>query len=183
MMIDVILSTIENEEQRSELSEFYQKYRKRLYSIALSKLHNEFDAEDTVQEAFSQIADKPEKFFEIPPNKRVAYVDVMVRNISMKMFNAKSKEPIEPLDYYDLNIETVSLEDFLLGKISRDEIMSFIRQLPTKQRNVLILCCLLGFSIDETAEQLNISVKAASQLLRVARKTVRKFIDERNNQQ
>ena len=177
-----IFAAIENEEQRNELSIFYEQHKKRLYSIALSKLHNEFDAEDAVQEAFSQIADKPEKFFEIPPNKRVAYVDVMVRNISMKMFNAKSKEQIEPLDYY-LNIETVSLEDFLLGKISRDEIMSFIRQLPTKQRNVLILCCLLGFSIDETAAQLNISVKAASQLLRVARKTVRKFIDERNNQQ
>lgn len=182
MMIEAILSTIENDEQRNEISEFYKTYKKRLYSIALSKLHNEFDAEDAVQNAFSQIADKPEKFFEISPNKRVAYVDVMVRNISMKMFNAKSKEQIEPLDY-DLYIETVSLEDFLLGKISRDEIISFIRQLPTKQRNVLILCCLLGFSIDETAEQLNISVKAASQLLTVARKTVRKFIDERNNQQ
>lgn len=182
MMIDAILSTIENEEQRNELSVFYQKYYKRLYSIALSKLHNEFDAEDAVQEVFSHIADKPEKFFKISQNKRVAYVDVMVRNISMKMFNSKSKEQIESLDN-DLIIETVSLEDFLLGNISRDEIMSFIRQLPTKQRNVLILCCLLGFSIDETAVQLNISVKAASQLLRVARKAVRKFIEERNNQQ
>ena len=66
-----MVSTIENEEQRSELSVFYQKYYKHLYSIALSKLHNEFDAEDAVQNAFSQIADKPEKFFEISPNKRV----------------------------------------------------------------------------------------------------------------
>lgn len=181
-MIDFIFSTIENEEQRNELAVFYEKYNKRLYLIALSKIHNEMDAEDAVQEVFSEIANKPEKFFELPPNRRIAYVDVMVRNISMKMFNAKSKEQIEPLDY-DLNIETVTLEDFFWGKISRDEIMSFIRQLPTKQRNVLILCCLLGFSIDETAAQLNISVNAVSQLLRVARKTVRKFIDERSNKQ
>lgn len=181
-MIDAILSSIENKEQRSELAVFYEKYKKRLYSIALSKVHNKTDAEDAVQEVFSAIADKPEKFFELPQNRRIAYVDVMVRNISMKMFNAKSKEPIEPLDY-DFDTETVSLEDHLLDKISKDEIILCINQLPVKQRSVLILRCLIGYSIDETAEQLNISVMAANRLLTVARRTIRKFIDERNNQQ
>ena len=116
-MIDFILSTIENEEQRNELAEFYEKYKKRLYSIALSKIHNEQDAEDAVQEVFSEIANKPEKFFELPPNRRIAYVDVMVRNISMKMFNAKSKEPIEPLTD-DFDAETISLrsEERRVGK-------------------------------------------------------------------
>ena len=148
----------------------------------MSKLHDRSEAEDAVQEVFSQIADKPERFFELPPNRRIAYVDVMVRNISMKMFNAKSKEPIEPLDH-DLDTETVSLEDHLLDKISKDEIISCINQLPVKQHSVLILRCLIGYSIDETAEQLNISVMAANRLLTTARRSIRKFIDERNDQQ
>lgn len=181
-MIDFILSTIENEEQRSELAIFYEKYKKRLYSIALSKLHNEIDAEDAVQEVFSQIADKPDKFFELPQNKRVAYVDVMVRNISMKMFKAKNKEPIEPLDD-DFDVEIVSLDDNLMDKISYDEVMSCVNRLPTMQRNVLIMRCLVGLSIDETSQRLNISVTAANKHLTLARKAVRKFIDERNSQQ
>lgn len=61
-MIDAVLLNIENEEQRNELAIFYEKYKKRLYSIALSKIHNEIDAEDAVQEVFSDIADKPEIF-------------------------------------------------------------------------------------------------------------------------
>lgn len=180
MMIDAILSTIENEEQRSEISEFYKKYNKRLYAIALSKLHNEIDAEDAVQEVFSQIADKPDKFCELHPDNRLAYVDVMVRNISMKMFNAKCREPIEPLD--DLEIETVSLEDSLWDKISYNEVMLCVNQLPAMQRSVLIMRCLVGLSIDETSRQLNISVTDANKHLTLARKAVRKFIDERNSQ-
>ena len=180
-MIDAILSTIEDEEQRNELSEFYQKYNKRLYSIALSKLHNKIDAEDAVQEVFSQLADKPKKFFELQPNRRLAYVDVMVRNISMKMFNVKNKEPIEPLTD-DFETETISLDDHLMNKISHDEVMMFVNQLPLMQRSVLIMRCLIGLSIDETSQQLNISVTAANKHLTLARKAVRKFIDERNNQ-
>ncbi len=178
-MIDIILSVIEDEGQRNQLSEFYKKYNKRLYSIALSKLHNEIDAEDAVQEVFSEIANKPEKFFDLPPNKRVAYVDVMVRNISMKMFNSKSKEPIEPLDE-DFEFATVSLEDELFDKIAHDDVMMFVNQLPKMQRSVLILRCLVGLSIDETSEQLHISVTAANKHLTLARRSVRKFIDERN---
>ena len=176
-MIDFILSTIENEEQRNELAEFYEK---RLYSIALSKIHNEQDAEDAVQEVFSEIANKPEKFFELPPNRRIAYVDVMVRNISMKMFNAKSKEPIEPLTD-DFDAETISLDDYLMDKISHDEIMTCVNQLPTMQRSVLIMRCLVGLSIDEVSQKLNITVTAANKHLTIARRTVRKYIDERHS--
>ena len=179
-MIDFILSTIENEEQRNELAEFYEKYKKRLYSIALSKIHNEQDAEDAVQEVFSEIANKPEKFFELPPNMRIAYVDVMVRNISMKMFNAKSKEPIEPLTD-DFDAETISLDDYLMDKISHDEIMTCVNQLPTMQRSVLIMRCLVGLSIDEVSQKLNITVTAANKHLTIARRTVRKYIDERHS--
>ena len=179
-MIDFILSTIENQEQRNELSEFYKKYNKRLFSNALSKLHNEVDSEDAVQEVFSEIANKPEKFFELTPNKRIAYVDVMVRNISMKTFNAKSKEPIEPLPD-DFDIETTSLDDYLMDKVSHDEIMTCVNQLPTMQRSVLIMRCLVGLSIDEVSQKLNISVTAANKHLTLARRMVRKFIDERNN--
>ncbi len=82
-MIADALATIEDEEQRNKLAEFYSKHKQRLYSIAFSKLHNEEDAEDAVQEVFSEIADKPEKFFDIAPEGRLAYTTVMVKNISV----------------------------------------------------------------------------------------------------
>lgn len=88
-MIDFILSTIENKEQRNELAEFYSKHKSRLYSIALSKLHKKEDAEDAVQEVFSEIADKPEKFFKVPPDDRLAYTNVMLRKRNLQLSRRK----------------------------------------------------------------------------------------------
>lgn len=178
-MIDCILSTIENEDRRNELAEFYSKHKSRLYNIAFSKLHNKEEAEDAVQEVFSEIADKPEKFFDIPLDGRLAYTTVMVKNISVNMFNAKNKAPSEALDEETEDIE-ISLEENILNRISEEELISFIDQLPTLQKNVLTLHCLFDLSIDETAQRLNISLVAAKKRLMLARKAIKAFVDERN---
>lgn len=177
-MFDATFAVIENEKQRSELAEFYSRSKNRLYFIALSKLHNKEEAEDAVQEVFSRIADKPERFFDIPPEKRLAYADVMVKNISIDMFNAKNKIPSEQLSE-QLEDENVSLEDALFDKISRDEVIEFINRLPPLQRNVLVLRCFFDLSIDETAQRLNISLTVATKRLALARKAIRNFIEER----
>lgn len=178
-MIDAAFAVIENEQQRGELAEFYSKYKNRLYSIALSKLHNAQEAEDAVQEVFSRIADKPEKFFDIPPESRLAYADVIVRNIAVDMFNGKNKIPVEQLEDDIPEDNAVSLENGLFDKISRDEILKFVDDLPALQREVLMLHCFFGLSIDDTAQRLNISLAAAKKRLMLARRAIRELIDER----
>ncbi len=180
-MIEAVLSVIENEEQRNELANFYSCYKNRLYSIAFSKLHNETEAEDAVQEVFSRIANKPENFFKIPQEKRVAYADVMVRNISFDMFNGKIKHQLSQLDENEIDETEISLENSLLSTVSRNELLEFVDSLPTLQRNVLILHCLLGLSIDETADRLSVSLAAVSKRLTLARKAIKRFIEERSN--
>lgn len=177
-MFDATFAVIENEKQRNELAEFYSKSKNRLYFIALSKLHNKEESEDAVQEVFSRIADKPEFFFDIPPEKRLAYADVMVKNISVDMFNAKNKMPSEELceQIEDVNI---SLENALFDKFSRDEVIAFINNLPNLQRNVLVLHCFFDLSIDETAQRLNISLTVATKRLALARKAIKNFVEER----
>lgn len=178
-MIDAILSTMENEEQRNELAEFYSKHKSKLYAIAMSKLHNQSDAEDAVQEVFLRIADKPEKFFAIPSANRPEYANVIVSNIAIDLFNSKNKIPTSPLEDYELEDEAPSIENNLLAKISRSEILEFVDTLPVSQQNVLILHCFFDLSIDDTAQRLNISLDVAIQRLKMARKAIKKFVDER----
>lgn len=64
-MLNFTFSVIEDENQRNELEVFYINHKNKLYSIAFSKLHNKEDAEDAVQEVFSRISDKPDRFFNI----------------------------------------------------------------------------------------------------------------------
>ncbi len=177
-MIDASFAVIEDEAQRNELAEFFAKYKNRFYLIANSRLHNREEAEDAIQAVFSAISDKPESFFGVPAEKRLAYTDVMIRNTAVDMFNAKSKMPLDELNE-DIENDTLSLENKLFDRIARSEILAFIDALPALQRSVLILHCLFGLSIDETAQRLNISLAAANKRLALARKAVKAFIDER----
>ncbi|MDE7361153.1 MAG: RNA polymerase sigma factor [Oscillospiraceae bacterium] len=174
-MFDAGFAVIEDEKQRSELAVFYAENKSRFFYIAVSKLHNREDAEDAVQEAFSRIADKPERFFGVPREKRVAYVDVIVRNVAVDLFERRNKTSEEQLE--DEPVGTVTLEDGLFDRISRDEILAFVDGMPTLQRNVLWLHCILGLSIDETAQRLNVSVTVANKRLALARRSVREFVE------
>ena len=177
-MISAALAILKTEEERNELSEFYEENKKRFYAIAFSKLHNREAAEDAVQEAFLRIADRPERFFALPAGNRRAYMDVTVRNIAVDMFDNRNKTLTEQAEE-NVPDDMPLLEDSLFDKISRDEILAYIDALPFLQRNVLMLHCFFGLSIAETAQRLNISLAAAKRRLMLARKAVRRFIDER----
>ena len=177
-MFDMTFATIENEKQRSELAEFYSKHKSRLYSIAYSKLHSREDAEDAVQEVFSQIADKPENFFNVPPDYRLAYTDVILKNIAIDMFKRKNKVRIEELSE-DIEDVSASLENTLFDGIGHSEVIEFINHLPTMRRNVLMLRCFFDIPITEIAQRLKIAPATASKHLTLARKAVKDFVDER----
>ncbi len=176
-----MIFTMNDEGQRSELASLYTKYKNRLFAVARSNLHNDIDAEDAVQEVFSEIADKPENFFAISKEKRAAYLCSMAKKISVNMLNAKNKIPKISIEELDTEIEdaTVTLENALFEKISRDEVAAFINRLPQKQRDALIFCRFYGLSIEETAQKLNISISAVNKHLMLARKAVRAFLEER----
>jgi len=95
-MFDFTFSLIEDENQRNELAEFYLNHKNKLFAVAFSKLHNKEDAEDAVQEAFSRLSDKPDRFFNIQlEEKRIAYVNVMVRNIAIDIFKATPRKDLQ----------------------------------------------------------------------------------------
>lgn len=181
-MIDFILSTIENQEQRNELADFYKKNRHRLYKIAFSKLHSREEAEDAIQEAFFCIADKPDKFFGIPQERRCSYTDVIVKNIACDMYKRKQKEQTVRINnqavgtYYD-----ISLPDIYIDVENVRELIGFIRSLSEAKKDVLLLRVLHQKSTAEIAEDLNISEDAVRRRLADARKLIKEFLERRND--
>lgn len=179
-MISAALAILETNEERNTFSEFYKNYKDRLLAIAYSWLHSNSLAEDAVEEAFMQIAAKPEKFFILTKEEKIRYFDVVVKNISIRMFNKANKQEYESIDEYENELfSPVSLEDSLFDTISRDEIISFINDLPQLQRSVLILTRLNGLSIYETAEALKVSKAVVNKRIYLARKAIKQFIAER----
>lgn len=168
---------IEDNVKKNELEEFYGKNINFFLNVAFLKLKNRNDAEDAVQEAFYEIVRNPDYFFGIAPENRIAIVAAVVRNISSDMFNKKNKvrlEELNPEDFYD--DDSLSLEDSVIGIISRDKLKQLIQSLPVLQRDVLTLRCLIGLSTAETAEKLNISPSAVKKRLHLAKEALRKCV-------
>lgn len=176
-MISPALEILETEEQRNELSDFYEQYKERFYAIAFSKLHNRASAEDAVQEAFLRIADKPDKFFGIPGDKRAAFTDVIIRHIAVDMFNKSSRtgslDETVGNDFGD-----VPLEERVISSVSRDELIGFISTLSSLQRDVLELKILYGASNSEIAQKLSVSENVVRQRLFQARKAIREYLEK-----
>lgn len=176
-MISAALSILETQEERDYLSDFYKEYKDRLYNIAFSKLNDRLSAEDALMEAFLQIADKPQKFFEIEPDKRVYYADVIVRNIAIDMYRKANRSPETELDE-DLSDELInpSVERIVYGKISEQVLIDCVLALPQSQRDALSLKIRFNMDYSEIAEKLGINENAARQRVFQARRTISEFV-------
>ena len=176
-MISPALEILETEEQRNELSDFYEQYKERFYAIAFSKLHNREAAEDAVQEAFLRIADKPEKFFEIPQENRAAFTDVIIRHIAVDMFNKSSRT--DPLDETVANdFDDVLPEERVISSVSKEELLDFISTLSALQRDVLELKILYGLSNSEIAQKLSVTENVVRQRLFRARRAIKEYLEK-----
>lgn len=94
---------------------------------------------------------------------------VIIRNISVDMYKKKMK--YTEIDESELT--TQSPEEIVLGKISRDKLVEFIRRLPDGKKDALILRILYGHSTAEIAEILGISETAARKRLSDAGKMIK----------
>ncbi len=181
-MISAALAVLQTDEQRKDLTDFYEKNKNRLYSIAFSKLHNREDAEDAVQETFLRIANKPERFFQISQNKRTAFADVIIRNIAVDMYRKNSA--IEEVELTDI-ISAANLEpDFqenIFAMLSSDELIRCISELSPLQRDILELNVYQGLTIREMSQFLSISENVVRQRLYRARKSLRLYLENKES--
>ena len=176
-MIAFILDDID---QGNELEEIYRLNADRFYTIAFSRLHNMHDAEDAVQEAFLRIANNPKNLFKIPAHKRVAYIDVIIRNVSCDMLKSKNKKNEEGLCENHADVSNLP-EDIVIDNISAEELINYIMSMPTAKKDAMFLKISCGYSNSQIAEALGISETAARKRISYAYKLIKDYLDSRNS--
>lgn len=134
------------EEQEAFLS-FYEEQKVPLYRYALSLVKNPVLAEEAVQEAWSRCIQYAERFFAVPPEKRPAWMAVVVRNAAFTLLN--KERCYLPLE-----------EEAELPAPERGDaagIVALIREMPPLYRQVLELKLLLEWTDREIAKYLGLS--------------------------
>lgn len=172
----MIVFTLDDTAQANELEEIYRSNADRFYAVAFSRLQNKHDAEDAVQEAFLRIAKNPKNLFKIPAHKRVAYIDVIIRNVSCDMLRAKAKKPEEELDE-NYSSDSDIPEEIVTDNVSAEELIRFIMSMPQAKKDVMFLKINFAYSNSQIAEALSISETAVRKRISDAYKLIKEFID------
>ena len=146
----------------------YRRNADAMYRVALARLANDADAQDTVQDVFlNYMTTAPQ--FESNDHERAWFLKATMN----RCYDLIRKNQIRV---------AIPLEE-ALGVAAQDhtgvtELMEMLMQIPEIYQETVILHCLEGYSLEETAKLLDISLSAAKMRLSRAREALKALAEE-----
>ena len=149
------------------------------YYYCFKYLNNSYDAEDAAQEAFLILSKRiyelraPEAFNRVF-NMILSEVCIKNSKRNKKHGNVVELSYLENAQPGELaNGEDMVLEDIVLGKDLRDQIVKIVDTLPEKQREAVMLYYFGELNQEEIAKATSSNIGAVNRRLVVARKSIR----------
>ena len=149
----------------------WQRHADTLYRVALARLTNDADAQDVVQDVFlNYLTAAP--VFESADHERAWFLRATVN----RCYDLIRKNQVRL---------AIPLEE-ALGVAAQDntgvtELMELLKRIPEIYKDTVILHCLEGYSLEETADILGISLSAAKMRLSRAREALKALREEGND--
>ncbi len=160
------------------ISQLFVEYRQMMFKIAMGILHNEYDAEDVVQDAFLWIINNLDKISQIPCNKKACYFATITEHLSLNAINKQRTHPTDDIDEHMDICSDISVEKNAFEKITVDEIKKIIRTMSETDRLILRLYLFEGRSYKEISRIAGISEGGARINVHRARKRLAKMMRE-----
>ena len=154
--------------------ELYLQYSPKMLAVCYRYAHNREDAEDMLQEGFIKVFTQIGRFenrgsFEGWIRKIIVHTCI---NILKK--NKKFNESVDLIHAHSVALK----EDSIPALVQVKQIVECIRLLPTGYRTVLNLFAIEGYSHEEIAEELGISIGTSKSQLFKAREYLKKMLDK-----
>jgi RNA polymerase sigma factor (sigma-70 family) len=154
-------------QQDQEISEAIERERPRLRNFIRRRVPDQSDAEDILQEVFSELV---EAYRMMKPLEQVtAWLFRVARNRITDLFRSKKREASKEPAVTTEDGETLEWEDLLPApdagpesayarSVLLEEMDAALDELPEEQREVFVAHEFLGYSFKELAEQTGVSV-------------------------
>ena len=152
----IYLQMIDTPEERSKFEQIYLEYRGLMFHVANKILHNEQDAEDTVHQAFLNVAENMKKIGEPKCPKTKSYVVTIVEHKAIDLYRRHKRHQI-----VELNDDAQGIQVTYEGK---NALTACILKLPARYREAILLRYVQGYNVKEMASILGVSFAAASKL-------------------
>lgn len=177
-MLLTFLSVIDSEETRNKLEQIYINYKKDAYWTAYNILKDHHRAEDVVQDAIIRMSSLIDKIEEVKCNKTRALFVIIVRNLSINIYNKRKN--MESAHYEELDIESKDLS--LDGEIIRLEQVEWVakelEKINQSYADILTLKYYYEYSNLEISKLLNITEGNVRVRLHRARQSIKKILLE-----
>jgi RNA polymerase sigma-70 factor (ECF subfamily) len=169
-MIFLVLNT---DEEVFLVEAIYHKYSKFMFKVAYSILHNNYDAEDAVQQTILRIIDNLNKIGNLEDKRTRNFIGVICQNISINMYN-KSKKVVM-LEEDDDIAEECDISLIVINEETCEMLENFIYGLDSIYRDVLLLKA-QNYRIKEIAEILDVKPKTVQKRLERGRAKIKEFL-------
>ena len=153
--------------------ELFNRYAGKMMTVCLRYARHRMEAEDILQDAFIKVFDTVNRFES--KGSFEGWIRRIVVNTALK--NA-SRHSFQKENIGMENVVESSEDPTILSKLSEEEIIRLIQQLPDGYRIVFNLYCIEGFSHKEIGETLKIEESTSrSQLVKARNMLQKKVID------
>lgn len=174
------LLLLDTDKEREFFTSIYKEYRKDMFFISYSILHNHHDAEDIVHETFLTLIAHLDKIITNEPHKVWAYIKTTVRH---KSYNLRHRKQI--VEEVEMNEDWVQEEimekgpELLMEDAELKEIMGgLLKQLKTPYKEVLALQYYHELSIAEIAQELGKTPDNVRHISMRAKKKLQSVLEE-----
>lgn len=154
--------------------QFYERFKDKMFVLCLRYANSREDAEDLLQEGFVTV------FRDLHQYKGVGNLEGWVRKVILNValqHIRKQKNLFQTVELKNLDVEDVT-EELAFEEHTAKNLIRLLQQLPTGFRTVLNLYVLEGYSHQQIAKELNISVGTSKSQLNRAKKLMKVMIEK-----
>jgi RNA polymerase sigma factor (sigma-70 family) len=153
--------------------------KNKLYRFALKFLGNEEEAKDVVQEVFIRVWNGRDQMNEV--QNWEAWCMRITKNLSLDRIRSITRKQTQPIEEtFDVRHDALSPHDSTEIDESMQRIAEFISSLPEKQRQVIHLRDVEGYSYNEICDILELDMNQVKVNLFRARTSVREKLTKIN---
>ena len=172
-MLALYLAYLDEAEDKILFEDIFYSYRKQMYTMAESILHNSNDSEDAVSAVFLRIARKNWDVVRSIQSQTDLrnYLLKATKNISLNMIKFKKRDEIslnvvtEYNTKYDKYLSDDTFVEFISNNIEYDEVIEAMKSLNDIYRDALYYHFVMEMTIPETAKSLNCTVSTTKKQL------------------
>jgi len=151
----------------------YSMLAPKMFGVCLRYSRDRTEAEDNLQEGFIRV------FTYLKNYRHEGSLEGWVRrimvNVSLEKFRKQNiMHPVEDISLYDARVDT----NDIIEKLSAEELVKLIQELPPRYRMVFNLYVMEGFNHKEIGEEMQISEGTSKSNLARARDILKKKVTE-----